>query len=106
VTRLFLGKTFAQAPDLYREASPINHVDKNDPPVLLIHGSLDSIVPSENSDLLAEKLRAVGVPVTYDKIKGWSHVMDFFSPITERTLWHCYQFLKTHAPSDELSKQR
>jgi len=104
VTRLFLGKTFKQAPDLYREASPINHVDKNDPPVLLIHGSLDAIVPSKNSDLLAEKLKSAGVPVNYDKIEGWSHVMDFFSPIAERTLWQCYHFLKKYAPSDELLK--
>jgi len=101
-TRSFIGKSYADAPELYREASTISHVDKNDPPVLLIHGTVDSIVPVQNSDALSQKLKEAGVPVTYDRIEGWFHVMDFFSPISERTLWQCYKFLKTHIPSDEM----
>jgi acetyl esterase/lipase len=100
--RNFIGKSYADAPELYREASPINHVDKNDPPVLLIHGTLDAMVPVQNSDALSQTLKEAGVPVTYDRIEGWFHVMDFFSPISERTLWQCYNFLKTHVPSDEM----
>ena len=101
-TQSFIGKSYADAPELYREASTISHVDKNDPPVLLIHGTLDSIVPVQDSDILSQILKEAGVPVTYDRIEGWPHVMDFFSPIGERTLWQCYNFLKTHVPSDEM----
>jgi acetyl esterase/lipase len=101
-TQSFIGKSYADAPELYREASTISHVDKNDPPVLLIHGTLDSQVPVEDSDILYETLKEQGVPVTYDRIDGWTHLMDFFSPISERTLWQCYNFLKTYAPSEEL----
>jgi len=101
-TQSFMGKSYADAPELYREASTISHVDKNDPPVLLIHGTLDNVAPVQDSDTLSQTLKDAGVPVTYDRIKGWSHLMDFFSPIGERTLWQCYNFLKTHVPSDEM----
>ena len=104
--RNFMGKSYADAPELYREASSTSHVDKNDPPVLLIHGTLDAMVPVQNSDTLSQTLKEAGVQFTYDRIEGWSHLMDFFSPITERTLWQCYKFLKTHVPSDEMIKSK
>ncbi len=88
-TRKFLGKSFADAPEVYREASTITHLDKADPPVLLIHGTLDGKVDVWQSDTMSRKLKEVGVPYTYDRIEGWPHVMDFFSPIGERTLWQC-----------------
>ena len=105
-TQKFIGYSYANAPEIYSEASTLNHLDENDPPVLLIHGTLDSIVSVSHSDMLSEKLREIGISYTYDRIKGWSHVMDFFSPIAERTLWQCYHFLKTHLPSDEMIKSK
>lgn len=101
-TEQFIGKTYEKDPETYREASPISHVDRNDPPVLLVHGSLDGSVSVQNSDALSKKLEEVGVPYTFDRVEGWSHGLDYFSPIGERTLWHIYQFLKTYVPSDEL----
>jgi len=40
------------------------HVDSDDPPMLLVHGSLDSSVSVLNSDALATRLEAAGVPYT------------------------------------------
>ena len=105
-TQSFIGKSYADAPELYREASTISHVDEDDPPVLLIHGTLDAMVPVQNSDTLSQTLEEAGVPVTYDRIEGWFHVMDYFSPIGERVLWQCYNFLKTHVPSDEMLESK
>ncbi|MCK5308476.1 MAG: alpha/beta hydrolase, partial [Zetaproteobacteria bacterium] len=101
-TKQYIGQTFEEASAKYRDASPIYHVDRDDPPVLLIHGSIDGSVSVKNSDALAEMLGLVGVAHTYDRIEGWPHGMDFFSPIGERTLWQIYQFLKTYMPSDEM----
>ena len=103
-TQQFIGNTYEDASETYREASPVYHVDENDPPVLLVHGSLDGSVSVQNSDALSEKLTEAGVPCTYDRIEGWSHGLDFFSPIGERTLWHIYQFLKTNMPSDKMKR--
>lgn len=105
-TQQYIGKTFHEASAKYREASPIYHVDSSDPPVLLIHGSLDGSVSVKNSDALSEMLKETGVRYTYDRVEGWPHGMDFFSPIGERTLWHIYQFLKTNMPSDEMRIQK
>jgi acetyl esterase/lipase len=101
-TEQYIGASWDQAPATYAEASPVNHVDANAPPVLLIHGSIDGSVSVLNSDSLEEKLKETGVPVVYDRVEGWPHIMDFFSPIGERTLWFEYQFLLKHMPSDEM----
>ncbi len=101
-TQQYIGNTFEQASAKYRDASPIYHVDNNDPPVLLVHGSIDGSVSVKNSDALAAMLQETGVEHTYDRVEGWPHAMDFFSPIYERTTWFVYQFLKQIMPSDEM----
>ena len=98
----FIGRPYQPSDADYREASPVYHVDSDDPPVLLVHGSLDGSVSVQNSDALSQRLQSAGVPYTYDRVEGWPHAMDFFSPIGERTLWHAYQFLKANMPSDEM----
>ena len=102
-TEQFIGSTYEENPDAYRDASPVHHVDENDPPVLLIHGSLDGSVPVANSDALAARLDEAGVPCTFDRVEGWSHAMDLFSPIGERSLWHIHRFLQTCMPSDRMA---
>ena len=101
-TKQYIGTSFDKAPAKYRDASPIYHVDKQDPPVLLVHGSLDGSVSVKNSDALSAMLEQNGVKYTYDRVEGWPHAMDFFSPIYERTTWFVYQFLKENMPSDEM----
>ena len=66
----FIGKTYAQDPETYREASSVSHVDENDPPVLLVHGSLDGSLSVQNSDALSVKLKEVGVPNTFNRVEG------------------------------------
>ena len=43
------------------EISPVNYVSSDDPPVLLIHGDKDIVVPIQQSTLLLEKLKAANV---------------------------------------------
>ena len=38
-------------------ASPVAHVSKDDPPTLILHGSIDSVVPIDQADLLVAKLK-------------------------------------------------
>ena len=103
-TTQFLGTTYAEDPARYVEASPVAHVDPSNPPVLLMHGTLDGSVPVRHSDLLARRLEAAGVPFVYDRINGWAHCMSWFSPLAERTLWQIYHFLKQHVPSADMVK--
>jgi acetyl esterase/lipase len=59
--RRFLGGTPGSVPERYRAASPITHVDADDPPTFLVHGEGDQIVPFEESEFLTERLEDASV---------------------------------------------
>lgn len=70
----FLGEECRTDPAVYRRASPISYVSKDDPPVLLVHGTADLMVPVIHSERLEEKLRAAGVPVELVAVTGAGHI--------------------------------
>jgi acetyl esterase/lipase len=53
--------------------SPIDFVSKDDPPVLLIHGDADLLVPIAHSERMRAALAAAGVPVDFVTIHGGDH---------------------------------
>ena len=69
----FLGGTLADKADVYRRASPMTYAGKNAPPFLFVHGTKDSIVPFEQSQALAEKLRQVDVSARLVPLDGQGH---------------------------------
>lgn len=84
VVKDFLGgKSYEEAPALWHEASPLTHLRAGAPPTLILHGTLDDVVPIGQSDVLASRLRDLGVPVEYERIEGWPHVMDASLPVNE-----------------------
>jgi acetyl esterase/lipase len=100
--RQFLGgKTYDEARDLYEQASPLFHLTKDDPPTLILHGTLDSLVPIGQSDKLAERLKKLGVPYVYDRLEGWPHVMDLAEIVFKRCVFFIDKFLAAHAPVPE-----
>lgn len=54
-------QTRAEAPELYRQGSPLTHVDKSDPPILILHGSKDTVVSVEDAQAFAAALEQAGV---------------------------------------------
>lgn len=91
--RSFFGASIDERLDLYEQASPIRYVTNDDPPTLIMHGTIDDIVPIEQADLLAAKLKEVGVPYIYDRLPGWPHTMDLSKVCNERALWFMDRFL-------------
>ncbi len=69
----WLGATRSEDPELYRLASPVAHVDAEDPPVLLIHGEADALVPLGQARVLAEVLERTGVPVELLRVANAGH---------------------------------
>lgn len=55
------------------QAQPINHVDGDEPPFLLIHGKDDDRVETRDSIQMARKLREHGVPVQLHLLPGAGH---------------------------------
>jgi acetyl esterase/lipase len=64
----FLGADYAKHPEIWREASPVFHVSKDDAPFLIVHGTRDESVPLSQAQELFEKLQSAGVPVSFSKI--------------------------------------
>ena len=73
---LLLGAPAAAVPDLAREASPVTHASAAAPPVLLMHGAADALVPPAQSERLAKKLAAAGSAVELELVPGASHFWD------------------------------
>src|SRR6202042_2093490 len=61
---LFLGAPPSVVPELAREASPVSHVHPGAPPVLLLHGDSDTLVPAEQSIRFAKALNDAGGSAT------------------------------------------
>ena len=70
---LLLGGGPEAKPELARLASPVFHVDKNDPPLLLVHGDQDPQVPINQSHELHGKYEELGLDVTFNVVHGGEH---------------------------------
>jgi len=91
LSRFFDG-TYGEQKQNYEAASPIRYVTSDDPPTLILHGTIDEIVPIEQADLLARCLHEAGVPYLYDRLPGWPHAMDLALSVNERCVWLMERF--------------
>lgn len=59
--------------DIYRERSPIHHVDQLRKPLIVLQGSDDPVVPLNQSQMIVEALRARRIPVAFLVFEGEQH---------------------------------
>jgi dipeptidyl aminopeptidase/acylaminoacyl peptidase len=59
--------------DLYRERSPIHHVEGFDKPLIVLQGLEDEVVPPNQAEMIVDALRTKGVPVAYVTFAGEQH---------------------------------
>jgi dipeptidyl aminopeptidase/acylaminoacyl peptidase len=71
-------------PDLYIKQSPLFNADKINTPILLLHGTVDTNVPTNESQQLFTALRILGKPVSYIQIDGENHVITNYN---KRLAW-------------------
>ena len=69
----FLGGSLEKNKDLGALANPIKYVDEKDPAFLIMHGTLDRVVPICQSELLYEKLMLKGIDVKFIPVQGGNH---------------------------------
>jgi acetyl esterase/lipase len=72
----FLGGSPTQVPANYIAASPIDHVALDDPPMFLVHGREDPIIPVSQSEDLHAALTKAGVSNELALVHG-GHGLDF-----------------------------
>ncbi len=82
-----LGASLEENEAVYRERSPIQHVERIVTPLILFQGAEDNVVPKSQSIAIAEALRAKGVPVEYHEFAGEGH--GFRRADTIRTCLEC-----------------
>jgi acetyl esterase/lipase len=87
--------SYAGNESVYDAASPLSRVRPDAPPMLLVHGTNDSLIPVEHGRALAEALRAVSEqPVVYVELPYAQHAFDVFgSPRANSTAEAVARFL-------------
>jgi acetyl esterase/lipase len=65
-----------KADELTRQITPLSHLDKGDPPILILHGTADTTVDLADSEAFAEALTKAGVVNELVIIPGAPHTFD------------------------------
>jgi len=78
---LLLGVEPDKNIELAKLASPVFHVDKNDPPMLIFHGEQDPQMPISQSHELVGAYKKVNLNVQFEVVYGAAHGGEiFYSP--------------------------
>jgi dipeptidyl aminopeptidase/acylaminoacyl peptidase len=64
---------YPEAKDTYYQRSPIHFVDRLSCPLILFQGLEDKVVPPNQSQMMADAVRAKGLPVVYLAFEGEQH---------------------------------
>ncbi|MBL8785312.1 MAG: alpha/beta hydrolase [Deltaproteobacteria bacterium] len=77
---LVMKRSLAVARDAYRAASPVSHLAADAPPLLLIHGTHDSLVPIATARAFARHCEAIAPGrATLLEVRGAQHAFDVFT---------------------------
>jgi dipeptidyl aminopeptidase/acylaminoacyl peptidase len=74
-----IGGPLWQFRDRYVENSPLFYLDRSETPLLIVHGSNDTTVPSFLGDEMFVALRRLGRHVEYAKYEGEGHSQPYWS---------------------------
>lgn len=91
VGKLWLGYSYKENPEVWKEASPINYVDRTTPPFLFVNSSIDRF--HAGRDIFIEKLNKYD---TYSEIRTLldsPHTFWFFHPWFKPTTQFVIEFL-------------
>ncbi len=77
VMERYLGGTYKDVPQNYFASSPIEFVDRQSPPTLIIHGANDVLVAYEHSNRLSKKLNANHIKHYWLQLPWATHGFDY-----------------------------
>jgi len=82
--------------ELAKRASPVNYIDENDPPLLIIHGLSDTTVNPGQSITLCQRYKKMGLPVDILLVPDGGHGGKEYQ--TPEVLAKVVQFVNQHLP--------
>jgi dipeptidyl aminopeptidase/acylaminoacyl peptidase len=84
-------------PDRFTPYMPVEHASPDYPPTLLVHGTQDTDVPHDRSEMMATALRAAGVEHQLISVEGAEHGLDRADQRTiDAVLDRAVSFLRLH----------
>ena len=83
LTEILFGVPYDQNPQLWRRGSPLFYVKAGDPPMLIVHGDSDQMVPLAQSTVFDAALSHAGVPHQFLIVKNANHG---FWPLPGKTI--------------------
>lgn len=92
VSTPYFGCSFADCPQTWADASPIEHVDRTDAPAFIANSTRE-IIPLANATTMAARLRAVGVPVVLRILPGSRHATAYAADVWDETLSFLARYL-------------
>ena len=96
--KLLLGGLPAEKRELAKLASPVAHVDAQDPPLLLLHGDQDPQMPINQAHELMGAYEKVGRPAKFIVIYGGAHGGAAF--FEDGVLGRAHMFLTRHVKAN------
>jgi acetyl esterase/lipase len=92
---IVVKRFFADDPEAFRKASPMDLVRPDAPPFLIVHGARDTLAPVDDAREFARLLGdASDSPVRYLELPGAQHAFDVFTSIrTRRVVRAVHRFL-------------
>jgi len=66
-------------------ASPVTHIDANDPPFLILHGTQDAMIPVEQAEIMYARLAESGVSSSLVIVENGNHGLQPYLPNKEIT---------------------
>ena len=91
---LFFGGNAQEKPEVYKEASPINHVRAGVPPTIYIEGEKDTLKVGRAE--MMEKLKALGIETAVHTLKDAPHPFWMSDPWCAETVDIAAAFFKRH----------
>ena len=80
--RVVVKQKFAEHPEVFARASPIDRVHAGAPPFLVVHGSRDTLASVKDARRFVAALRGVSrAPVRYVELQGAEHAFDVFASV-------------------------
>jgi acetyl esterase/lipase len=92
----FLGGSAEEVPEAYRMATPASWLDKNDPPMILLHGTDDRTVPYTQAVEFVGRLKDMGIITELYSAQGKGHSWFSFPPDFVPTTHAMESFFEKH----------
>lgn len=86
IRRDVMGVSVVEAPERYDAVSPLVRIFADTPPMLIVHGTRDTLVPVGEALQFVDALREAGRPVDFIAVPGAQHAFDAVTaPVSRAT---------------------